>query len=553
MKKQFVILTYIAALFVGLLLSSATLAQGSANVPLLVNIDQYSAAGYSDCWGYTAGGREYALLGVRSGTSIIDITDTDNPVEIAFIPGSFSTWKDIKTYQHYAYVVNENGGGMQIIDLSGLPNTATLAGTYTGFNTSHNIYIDTTSAILLAEGNFLEPVRTLSLANPESPVQISDFGVECHDIFLQNDIAMVSEGGNGTIGFYNLANPAQPSLLTSLNIPAAGYVHNAWPTEDGHYMITTEETGGKTIKMWDISDLNNISMTDQILGPSGLAHNAHVKGDYVYVSHYADGLRIYDISNPNDIFEAGYYDTYGPPSSSYDGAWGAYPFFASGKVLISDQETGLYVVYFEGAVQGGNALLALDNDTLAFDTVRVEQQETLMLTLFNNGTAALDVSNITASDPAFTVDISTFSIPSGGSQMVQVTFSPTVVGPYSGHLNIASNAAGADTVSVYLEGYGGPAVGIEPGQLPQGFAVSQNYPNPFNPTTVIGYQLSAVSDVELSVYDLQGKKVRTLVAERQAAGSYQVTFNAAGLSSGTYFYHFRAGGFHKVQKMMLLK
>ncbi|MCB0291232.1 MAG: hypothetical protein KDH97_13320, partial [Calditrichaeota bacterium] len=104
MKKQFVILTYIAALFVGLLLSSATLAQGSANVPLLVNIDQYSAAGYSDCWGYTAGGREYALLGVRSGTSIIDITDTDNPVEIAFIPGSFSTWKDIKTYQHYAYV-----------------------------------------------------------------------------------------------------------------------------------------------------------------------------------------------------------------------------------------------------------------------------------------------------------------------------------------------------------------------------------------------------------------------------------------------------------------
>ena len=336
-----------------LLFISFSFAQsGTPNVPLLVNVNQYGSTGYNDCWGYTANGREYALLGVLNGTSVIDITDTNNPVEIGFIPSTTSTWKDIKTYQHYAYVVNESGGGMQILDLSDLPNSVSLATTYNGFSTSHNIYIDVTTGILLSEGSAGQSVRTISLANPLSPVQLSSFGIECHDIYLQDNIAYVSEGFSGSLGIFDLTNPASPSLLTRLNIPAAGYVHNAWTTADGHYVMTTEETGGKTIKLWDVSDLSNITLTDQILGPSGLAHNTHIKGNYAYVSHYADGLRIYDISDPYDIVEAGYYDTYPSPSSGFDGAWGAYPFYASGKILISDRTTGLYVVYFEGAAEG---------------------------------------------------------------------------------------------------------------------------------------------------------------------------------------------------------
>ena len=102
-------------------------AQNSPNVPLLVQVNQYPGVGYNDCWGYTApDGREYALLGVRNGTSIIDITDTENVYEVTFIPSATSTWKDIKTYQHYAYTVTEAAGGLQIIDLSNLPASAEL-------------------------------------------------------------------------------------------------------------------------------------------------------------------------------------------------------------------------------------------------------------------------------------------------------------------------------------------------------------------------------------------------------------------------------------------
>jgi len=85
------------------------------------------------------------------------------------------------------------------------------------------------------------------------------------------------------------------------------------------------------------------------------------------------------------------------------------------------------------------------------------------------------------------------------------------------------------------------------------FELAQNYPNPFNPTTAIGYQLSAVSHVELTVFNMLGQKVRTLVDKKQEAGKYAVTFNAAGLASGIYFYRISFGDFVQVRKMMLMK
>jgi parallel beta-helix repeat protein len=89
------------------------------------------------------------------------------------------------------------------------------------------------------------------------------------------------------------------------------------------------------------------------------------------------------------------------------------------------------------------------------------------------------------------------------------------------------------------------------------FALTQNYPNPFNPTTIINYQVAAQSDVRLEVFDVLGRKVATLVSERQTAGRYAVNFNAASLASGIYFYRLdarsAAGTFSKTMKLMLVK
>lgn len=331
-----------------LLFSVQVFSQGSPNVSLFGQVNDYPTRGYSDCWGYTApDGREYAILGVTNGVSIIDITDNVSLGEVAFIPGPSSSWRDIKTYQNYAYVVNESSGGMQIIDLSNLPASASIAATYTGFSTSHNIFIDVPNGILYAEGGGSQPVRVLSLADPLNPVQISSFGIECHDIYVQDNLAFVSEGSSASLGIYDVTNPQVPSFLARINFTRPTYVHNAWATEDGNYLMTTEETSGRTMKMWDISNLGNITMTDEILGPSGLAHNTHIMGNFAYVSHYADGLRIIDVSDPFNLVEVGFYDTYPNPGGGFNGAWGAFPFFPSGKILISDIQTGLYVVTFD--------------------------------------------------------------------------------------------------------------------------------------------------------------------------------------------------------------
>jgi len=94
--------------------------------------------------------------------------------------------------------------------------------------------------------------------------------------------------------------------------------------------------------------------------------------------------------------------------------------------------------------------------------------------------------------------------------------------------------------------------GISDG-LPQNFECSQNYPNPFNPTTTINYQLPSDSKTSLSIYDLSGHKVRTLVSGLQDAGYYTVYFNAADLPSGMYLYRLIAGNEMITKKMVLMK
>ncbi len=100
------------------------------------------------------------------------------------------------------------------------------------------------------------------------------------------------------------------------------------------------------------------------------------------------------------------------------------------------------------------------------------------------------------------------------------------------------------------------AIGNEPGEnrtLPEQFYLKQNYPNPFNPSTTIKYQLAKKTKVELTVYNVLGEKVATLVKEKQLAGTYSISFNGARFSSGIYFYRLSSDNFSCVRKMILMR
>ena len=119
------------------------------------------------------------------------------------------------------------------------------------------------------------------------------------------------------------------------------------------------------------------------------------------------------------------------------------------------------------------------------------------------------------------------------------------------------NASGSDSLydagSAYIFSITGNDVGISAYDIPRKFILENNRPNPFNPTTAIKYQLSADSQVELTIYDMKGRKVANLINEHKSAGYHSVTWDASGLSSGIYFYRLTAGEFVETKKMVLMK
>ena len=121
---------------------------------------------------------------------------------------------------------------------------------------------------------------------------------------------------------------------------------------------------------------------------------------------------------------------------------------------------------------------------------------------------------------------------------------------------------GADTDENYAIGFatsvpGDALLGIEsppPSELtPDSYKLFQNYPNPFNSTTTIRYELPKPSPVKLNIYDILGREVSVLVNENKSAGSYEVKLDAAGLSSGVYFYRLQAGNFVQTRKLLLVR
>ncbi|MEX2402462.1 MAG: T9SS type A sorting domain-containing protein [Rhodothermales bacterium] len=115
----------------------------------------------------------------------------------------------------------------------------------------------------------------------------------------------------------------------------------------------------------------------------------------------------------------------------------------------------------------------------------------------------------------------------------------------------------ADVGVLTTAGAGNPDVetAIEPvdGEIPAHFALAQNYPNPFNPATTIAFTLNRTQDVTLSVYNILGRQVGTLIDGMQPAGTYEVPFDGSGLASGTYLYVLQTENQVAVRKMSLIK
>ena len=341
----------------------------------------------NDIWGWVdSAGNEYAIVGMNDGTSIIDLSDPLSPQEVLFVPGMNSIWRDIKTYGNYAYVTTEAMNGLLIIDLSNLPDSAnTNTYLYTGpsnaqWQRAHNIYIDDRGyAYIFGANRGSGGAIILDLnQDPTQPVEIADINNwYVHDGMVKGDTLFLANGNNSLFSVWDVSNPVTP-VLFSQNPTVGYYSHNIWSSDDGNYIYTTEEDNGGHLSEFNITDLNNIDLTDKIQAEPGnniMPHNAFYINDYIVNSYYTTGIQIFDVKSKGNIVNVGHFDTspnFSGPGSN--GCWGVYPYLPSGIIIASDIENGFFVLdpdYKRAAYLEGTITDASSNTSLSGVTVEI--------------------------------------------------------------------------------------------------------------------------------------------------------------------------------------
>jgi choice-of-anchor B domain-containing protein len=357
-----------------------------SNVDLMafLPLAQIGGGNGNDIWGWTdpLNGNEYAIMGLTNGTAFVDITDPVNPVYMGNLPRptgvSTSSWRDIKVYDNHAFIGSEAvGSGLQVMDLTQLRSVASppvsFAQTahYTGFSTSHNIVINESSGYAYAvgtnQGSCNRGLTFIDIVAPASPQAAGCFGNDgyTHDAQCVNYAGPDTDHQGKEICFaYNedtltivdVTNKGAPVQLSRTGYANRGYSHQGWLTEDHAYVLLDDELDERNIAsvtntrtlIWNVQDLDNPSYFADYIGPAtSIDHNQYVVGNYSFQANYRSGLRILDISDiaNGNLTEAGFFDIYpSSDSANFNGAWSVYPFFASGNVIVSGIEQGLYIL-----------------------------------------------------------------------------------------------------------------------------------------------------------------------------------------------------------------
>tara|TARA_B100001758_G_scaffold247942_1_gene268810 strand:+ start:14698 stop:17064 length:2367 start_codon:yes stop_codon:yes gene_type:complete len=352
-----------------LLLPMFISAQISWNMNLLGSFDYENNHNTkcNDIWGWEDDNEsEFALVGLENGFSCVDVTNPNNPIEMFYIQDAQSIWRDVKTWGNYAYVTTEADVGLLIVDLTDMTGntywhvkdfTNNTTGDSLHFEGAHNIYIDENGiAYIFGASNpngFAQPPNSaifLDVANnPTYPEYLGEWDDSLltsqdnyiHDGMVRGDTMYAGCIYGGTMHIVDVSDKSNPQTIGQHPTPN-NFTHNAWVSDDGDYVFTTDEQSGAYLAAYNISDINNIYEVDRIQsnpGSNSIPHNVHVDGNFLITSYYRDGTTVHDITYPNHMVQVAYYDSYSGSGNGFDGCWGTYPFLSSGNIISSDRNS----------------------------------------------------------------------------------------------------------------------------------------------------------------------------------------------------------------------
>lgn len=434
------------SLLAAILLLLGTYVQAQLNMTFRSNLP-YPGEKLANIGGYVdSSGNEYALVGYESGLSIVDVTDPDNPVEVFTVPGTQSTWREVKTWENYAYVTTEGCcNGLQVVNLGYLPDSVTSkywkgSGAINNqLETIHALHIDEGFAYLFGSNLFNGAAVIADLSDPWNPVYTGFTpGTYIHDGYVRNDVLYAGHIYDGYFSVFDVSDKTNPVLIQTQSTPGQ-FTHNTWLNDAGNVLFTTDEVSNSYLASYDISDLSNITELDrlQVTPNSGsVVHNTHTLNDYEIVSWYKDGVVIVDVARPGNMIVTGWYDTYNGGGNGFNGAWGVYPYLPSGNLVVSDIDNGLFVItpdYIRGCYLEGNITDSISGVPLNGVTVEILTQNIIRQSKLNGdyktGLATAGTYSIQFSKPGYiTKIISGVALQNGvlTTLDVQLTSLPTV-------------------------------------------------------------------------------------------------------------------------------
>ena len=422
-------------LWSALLLAASSIVAQDFNLQLRATME-FPGQTLANVSGYAQGGREYALVGGSKGLIIVDITNPDVPVNITQLPGPDNLWKEIKTYDHYAYVTSEGGSGVQIVDLSTLPAPNVAWHYFSGqgqfpeatdsLTSIHALHIDLTKGFMYLYGGELYGgvARVFDLkADPYNPTYVGKFDQlgYIHDGYADNDTLYACHIYTGLLSITDMSDKANPQLLGTVQTPGK-FTHNAWLLDDHRHILTTDEATPSFVTSYDISDPTDIKELDRVSpndGTSSVGHNVHVRDNWAITSWYTDGVVIIDAHKPDNMVIVGRYDTWTSAGGDiFDGCWGAYPFFPSGTIITSNIDPAILTIltptYQRAAYLEGTIMNGCTGQPMKGATVTVNSDDPGVNTVSNNlgqvktGQATAGTFSVTVSKIGFisqTVDV----------------------------------------------------------------------------------------------------------------------------------------------------
>ena len=358
----------------------------------------------NDVWGYVSpSGREYALMGLSNGTGFVEVTNPGSAQIIAFISGPASLWRNVKTYQNYAYSVSEGGGGIQIFNLANIDSgVVTLVNTVdAGAATpaTHTMIINEQTGFLYRMGGgsnglriyTLKPTTAAPTASATNPVLVASWSTKyTHDgavfnwttgAYAGKEIFFACGGLNGGqtdtgVDILDVTNKSAITVIGRFTYSNANFCHQLWLSGNRRYAYINDELDEDNRGIYNVGrimDIANLAAPvaagTYTTGLKSIDHNEYVHNNLLFCSNYTAGLQIFDLTNPASPQRVAWFDTHpdddANPAASFNGLWSNYPYLPSGTILGSDIERGLFVLRL--GVEPATIAMA-DGDPSVFDS-----------------------------------------------------------------------------------------------------------------------------------------------------------------------------------------